>query len=427
VLGLFRWGMRRLAGIRVTVEGRDLLPERGGYILACAAHRSWFDGPLLPSEFVTPRLWYIASAVSIFKFPGLEWFLRRFGGMVPVYRGGTDLDVHIDAARAIIDAGAVFAIYPEGGRAGDGDRIAPFRRGVGLIALRTGAPIVPVALGGTKELYRGRRVYLRVLPPTTALKLAGLATAPVPGTPAELEAARHATEGLALVLAPHVTELARRAEDPPSHPRRWRWLTGLFATLALAVVIGACGATGSPMVVDPDAIVVPTLLGPWRPDPIAIPPAIIEAADRACRASIPFSHELELAVLDARGKGYLQAHYAGAGGREATCLNLAIDARGEVIHEGAGGSGATSLPPIGPGELRPAGGMGLGRPRTMTMAVGRAGSGIAAVVLDVPGYGGVRASLANGWYVAWWPGLWPDGTVVRGLDQFGNVIADGTP
>jgi 1-acyl-sn-glycerol-3-phosphate acyltransferase len=233
--------MRRVAGIRVTVEGRDLLPRRGGYILACAAHRSWFDGPLLPSEFPRPRLWYIASAVAIFKFPGLEWFLRRFGGMVPVYRGGTDIGVHVEAARAILDAGAVFAIYPEGGRAGEGDRIAPFRRGVGLIALRTGAPIVPVALGGTKELYRGRRIRLRVLPPTTALKLAGLGAAPEPGTPAELEAARHATEALALVLAPHVTELAQRAEDPPSHPRRWRWMSGLFACLLLAAVVLAAG------------------------------------------------------------------------------------------------------------------------------------------------------------------------------------------
>jgi 1-acyl-sn-glycerol-3-phosphate acyltransferase len=229
LLGLFRWGMGTLAAIRVTVEGRDQLPKEGGYILACAAHRSWYDGPLLLSEFVEPRLWYIASGPSIFKFPGLEWFMRRFGGMVPVYRGGMDLEVHIDAAKAILDAGAVFAIYPEGARAGDGDRIAPLRRGVGLIGLRTGAPIVPVALGGTKELYRGRRIGLRVLPPTTAVRLAGIGSVPPPGSAEELDAARHATEALALVLAPHVTELAHRADDPPTYPRRWRWLTGLFA------------------------------------------------------------------------------------------------------------------------------------------------------------------------------------------------------
>ena len=110
--------MTTIGGIHVTVEGRHRLPA-GGSIAAIAAHRSWFDGPLLMSEIVRPRLWYIASAEAIFKFPGMEWAMRRFGGMVPVHRGGVDIDVHVTAAQAIIDAGAVFGIYPEGTRTGD--------------------------------------------------------------------------------------------------------------------------------------------------------------------------------------------------------------------------------------------------------------------------------------------------------------------
>jgi 1-acyl-sn-glycerol-3-phosphate acyltransferase len=228
LLRLFRWRASAVAAIQVTVEGDEHRPT-GGTIVACASHRSWFDGPLLMSEFAEPRLWYIASASAIFRIPGMEWVMRRFGGMVPVYRGGVDVDVHVDAARAILDAGAVFAIYPEGTRAGDGDRIGPFRRGIGLIGLRTGAPIIPVALGGTKTLYRGRRVGLRMLPPTSALALAGLDTPPAPGTQAELDAAKAAADALAELLAPHVAELIARAEDPPDHPRRWRWMSDLFA------------------------------------------------------------------------------------------------------------------------------------------------------------------------------------------------------
>lgn len=228
LLRCFRWSMSAIAAIHVTVEGRENRPA-GGFIVACASHRSWVDGPLLMSEFIEPRLWYIASAGAIFKFPGMEWAMRRFGGMVPVYRGGVDIDVHVEAARAILDADAIFGIYPEGTRTGDGERIAPFRRGVGLIGLRTGAVIVPVALGGTRTLYRGRRIGLRILPPTTALELAGRNEAPEPGTPAELDAARDAAEALARILAPHVAELATRAEDPPDHPRRWRWMSDLFA------------------------------------------------------------------------------------------------------------------------------------------------------------------------------------------------------
>ena len=98
--------------------------------------------------------------------------MRRFGGMVPVHRGGVDIGVHVEAAQSIIDAGAVFAIYPEGTRTGDEVALTAFRRGIGVIGLRTAAPIVPVALGGTKSLYRGRRVGVRILPPTTALALA---------------------------------------------------------------------------------------------------------------------------------------------------------------------------------------------------------------------------------------------------------------
>jgi len=228
LLRVFRWCSATPAAIHVTVEGREHLPD-SSYIVACASHRSWFDGPLLMSEFVSPRIWYIASAGAVFKFPGMEWAMRRFGGMVPVYRGGVDIDVHVEAAQAILDAGAVFGIYPEGTRAGDGDQIGAFRRGIGLIGLRTGAVIVPVALGGTKTLYRGRRIGMRILPPTSALKLAGLDEPPAAGTPAELDAARAASEALALILAPHVAELAGRAEDPPDHPRRWRWMSDLFA------------------------------------------------------------------------------------------------------------------------------------------------------------------------------------------------------
>lgn len=227
LLRLFRWSIGKLAAIQVTVEGRERLPA-GGYIAACASHRSWLDGPLLMSEFVTPRIWYIASAAAIFKFPGMEWAMRRFGGMVPVYRGGLDIDVHVEAAQGILDAGAIFGIYPEGTRRGDESGLSPFRRGVGLIGLRTGAVIVPVALGGTKMLYRGRRVGLRFLAPTTALELAGLAEPPAVGSQAELDAAKAVAQALAAVLAPHVADLVERAEDPPSHPRRWRWMSDLF-------------------------------------------------------------------------------------------------------------------------------------------------------------------------------------------------------
>ncbi|HSO30849.1 MAG TPA: lysophospholipid acyltransferase family protein [Candidatus Sulfomarinibacteraceae bacterium] len=219
---------RYVAGLRWSVEGAEHLPNGGGYILACALHRNWIDAPLLVGIMpLEPRVWYIGSGPAAFRARWSEWLLRLIGGILPVYRGGTDVEVHVDAARAVLDGGAIFGIFPEGSRRGDPFAPEPFRRGVGLIGLRTGAPIVPVVLAGTAELYRGRRIAFRVLPRTSALELAGIETAPEPGTPGELVAAKAATAALQSLMAPHVLALARACDDPPSAPRRWRSLTNL--------------------------------------------------------------------------------------------------------------------------------------------------------------------------------------------------------
>lgn len=219
---------RHIAGLRWTVQGGEHLPAGGGYILACALHRNWIDAPLLVGAMpLEPRIWYIGSGPAAFRARWSEWLLRIIGGILPVYRGGVGVDVHVDAARAVLDSGAIFGIFPEGSRRGDPHEPEAFRRGVGLIGLRTGAPIVPVILAGTAELYRGRRITFRVLPQTSALELARVETPPSPGAPEELAAARVATAALQALMTPHVTELAHACDDPPSVPRRWRWLTSL--------------------------------------------------------------------------------------------------------------------------------------------------------------------------------------------------------
>ena len=70
--------------------------------------------------------------------------------------------------------GGVFVQMPEGTVSGPAGRVGPFRTGWAIIALRTDAPIVPLAMAGTEELYLGRRMASRILPPTTARALAGL-------------------------------------------------------------------------------------------------------------------------------------------------------------------------------------------------------------------------------------------------------------
>ena len=210
---------------RIRTDGRASLPA-GGYILVAAAHRGWMDPFLvlhaLPSE---PRAWFLGSAPSTFTSRWREWFIHRLGGLLPVWRGGLGIDQHVASARAVVGNGGVFVQMPEGTVSGPPGRIGPFRTGWAVIALRTGAPIVPFAMAGTDELYLGRRMASRVLPVTSARALAGLdpeAPLPAEGSREELDVARQMSEGLAGQLGPAVEALQALIAEPPGRPRRFR-------------------------------------------------------------------------------------------------------------------------------------------------------------------------------------------------------------
>lgn len=183
----------------------------------------------LPSE---PRCWFLGSGPSTFTSRWRESLIRRLGGLLPVWRGGVGIETHIRSARAVLDAGAVFVQMPEGSVNGPPGRIGPFRPGAALIALRTGASIVPLAMAGTEELYVGRRLASSFLPAVTLAELLGDAwpePLPPPDSREELALARLASNALAARLGPVVEALYPRTVDPPGH-RRWlrRRLTWLL-------------------------------------------------------------------------------------------------------------------------------------------------------------------------------------------------------
>jgi hypothetical protein len=182
----------------------------------------------LPLE---PRVWFLGSGPSAFDARWKEWLLHRLGGMLPVWRGGVGVEQHVASARAVLDVGGVFVLMPEGGISGPPDELAPFRFGSALIALRTGAPIVPMALAGSQELYVGKRFASRVLPATSARDLLGVSwdgSLPVAGSREELDLARRLTERFAELLGPEVAAIYPGTVDPPARPRRLRWLTWLL-------------------------------------------------------------------------------------------------------------------------------------------------------------------------------------------------------
>jgi 1-acyl-sn-glycerol-3-phosphate acyltransferase len=132
---------------RVRVEGRDALPRQGPVILA-ANHRSFLDSIFLPLV-LRRRVTFVAKA-EYFDDPKTAWFFRAVG-QIPIRReGGSASDGALAAATDVLQRGGVFGIYPEGTRTRDG-YLHRGHTGVARLAMKTGAPIVPVGLVGTDE------------------------------------------------------------------------------------------------------------------------------------------------------------------------------------------------------------------------------------------------------------------------------------
>jgi 1-acyl-sn-glycerol-3-phosphate acyltransferase len=216
--GLFRF--------KIATSGQQHIPAAGGYLLVAGAHRGWMDPFVVMHALpVEPRAWILGSAPSALTSRWRELLARRIGGLLPVWRGGVGIDTHVESARAVIANGAVFVQMPEGTVSGPAGRLGPLRNGWAIIALRTDAPIVPLAMAGTEELYIGRRMVSRVQPPTNVRALAGLprdAILPEPGSREELALARALSDRLAERLAPTIEALHPSTVDPPGHPRRFR-------------------------------------------------------------------------------------------------------------------------------------------------------------------------------------------------------------
>jgi len=224
IFGVFRF--------RITTEGQGNLPTTG-YLLVAAAHRGWMDPFVVMHAIpVEPRAWFLGSGPSTFSSRWRERLIHWLGGLLPVWRGGMGVEQHVESARAVVANGGVFVQMPEGTVSGPPGRLGPFRTGWAVIALRTDAPVVPLAMAGTEELYVGRRMASRVLPATSVRALAGLepgSPLPAPGSRAELDLARRMSDSLGSMLGPAVESLQTRTVDPPGK-RRWlrRRLTWLL-------------------------------------------------------------------------------------------------------------------------------------------------------------------------------------------------------
>jgi len=150
--------MRVIARIftRVHIEGDLWVFPRSGGVLIAANHASNAD-PVLIGAFLNPRLGRPLNWLGkreVFEWPVLSW-LARHGGVHPVDRGAADVEAFRSAMR-ILEAGHVLAVFPEGTRSPDG-RLQAAKDGVAVLALRSGAIIVPIGVGDSDRLWpKGR-------------------------------------------------------------------------------------------------------------------------------------------------------------------------------------------------------------------------------------------------------------------------------
>jgi 1-acyl-sn-glycerol-3-phosphate acyltransferase len=151
---------------KVRVEGRERIPRTGALILA-ATHESFLD-PLVVGAHLPRAVRYMARrTLFVAERPDgrerrrfLASAFARWAGVIELDREGADRD----AVRKCIDAlaeGDAVLVFPEGTRSPDGS-VQEFRAGVALIALRSGAPVLPVSVEGSRRVWGKGRSFPRL-------------------------------------------------------------------------------------------------------------------------------------------------------------------------------------------------------------------------------------------------------------------------
>ena len=167
------WGRLIFAGIpvwRLTVTGRHHLHPRGTYIFV-ANHQSLLD---IMALFCIRRQFKWVAKDHLFMIPFLGWSMAM-AGYIQLERGrhGSIRDTYAQAKEWLASGVSVF-FFPEGTRSRTGE-VGPFKNGAFKLALETGAPVVPIAVSGTRDIIeRGRwifnpttRMRVTVLPPAS--------------------------------------------------------------------------------------------------------------------------------------------------------------------------------------------------------------------------------------------------------------------
>jgi 1-acyl-sn-glycerol-3-phosphate acyltransferase len=140
------------AFLRARAISTENVPGSGALILA-PNHFSFMDHFLMGC-YIRRKVRFMAKS-QLFKRP--MQFIYTHGGVFPVRRGVRDEETFI-TAEAILRKGGAITMYCEGGRSRTGKVSEQAKRGIGRLALESGAPVVPIAIHGSSHIRNWKRL-----------------------------------------------------------------------------------------------------------------------------------------------------------------------------------------------------------------------------------------------------------------------------
>jgi 1-acyl-sn-glycerol-3-phosphate acyltransferase len=206
--------VRGLLGAIFRVRHYGVLPATGP-LLVVANHQGWADGFLIAASFpLSAEVRLLGDREGTTKVWWWRAVLRAVDMVITIERSSTTADrAAIAATLAALERGEVVVVFAEGRVSRVESSLGPFARGVGYLAMRSGAPILPVWLSGTAELYLRKEL----------ATIAGTPRVAPQGAPT-----KEATRTLALALRDDLAKLEPSERAPEPAHKRMRWLTNLF-------------------------------------------------------------------------------------------------------------------------------------------------------------------------------------------------------